>query len=504
MTRGAPFKRVLIANRGEIAVRIARTLKEMDITPIAVYSEPDRSAPHVRACDMAFPIGPGPAPESYLRGELLIEVAKRAKADAIHPGYGFLSENPGFADAVTKAGLVFIGPSAAAMRAMGNKTSARQHAIAAKVPVVPGSDGAVPTLEAARQAAKKLGYPVLLKAAAGGGGKGMRFVNSDDELASGFRAARSEAKSAFGDDTIYVEKAVVAPKHVEIQIFGDEAGNVVWLGERECSMQRRHQKIIEETPSPALTPKLREAMGEVACRAASAVGYTGAGTCEFLLDTSGNFYFLEMNTRLQVEHPVTELCCGLDLVEAQIHVAQGETLPWRQEQVTRQGHAIEARVYAENPERDFLPCPGHIVDLVLPSGPGVRVDSGVADDFEVPRFYDPLIAKISVWATDRERARRRLMRALSETAVKGLTTNTAFLRQLLDSEPFKDGSYHTGSVAALQEAGRPKVPEEIEDAAIAALVINTYRRDSRATRPLAVRDGTTQHNWRQGRPWRGS
>ncbi len=497
------FKRVLIANRGEIAVRIARTLREMGIQPVAVFSEADRTAPHVRAADHAFCVGAPPASESYLRTEVLLEVAKRAKVDAIHPGYGFLSENAAFAEAVQQMGITFIGPSPAAMRIMGSKTGARAAMVKAGVPVVPGSDGPVADVDEAQAAAKKLGYPVLLKASAGGGGKGMRLVHKEAELKEALRAARSEANNAFGDDTVYIEKAILAPKHIEIQVFGDQDGNVVWLGERECSMQRRHQKVIEESPSPVIDEALRAQMGEVACRAAQAVHYVGAGTCEFLFDPQTRaFYFLEMNTRLQVEHPVTELCCGTDLVEAQVHVAEGAHLPWRQQDILRRGHAIEARLYAEDPAHNFMPSPGRIVDLVFPEGPGVRVDAGVAAGFEVPRYYDPMIAKIIVWAEDRERARRRLLRALQETAVKGITTNGAFLRRLLDCRPFIDGSYHTGTVTELLGAEEPKAPGELVDVAMAAAVINAYRRDSARARLAAAEEAHNGHSRWRDRSWR--
>ncbi len=506
MKKSASFQRVLIANRGEIAVRIARTLREMGIAPVAVYSEVDRAAPHVRACDLAFPIGPAPAVESYLSIEKLLEVAKLARVDAIHPGYGFLSENARFAEAVTQAGLSFIGPPAAAMRAMGTKTGARERVRAAKVPVVPGSDGPVPSLDEAKTLAARIGYPVMLKAAAGGGGKGMRLVRGEGELAEAFRAAKSEAKSAFGDDTVYLEKAILEPKHIEIQIFGGPDGKSVWLGERECSMQRRHQKVIEETPSPVLDEALRQKMGEVACRAADAVGYIGAGTCEFLFDPkSREFYFLEMNTRLQVEHPVTELCTGLDLVELQVRVAQGEPLPFAQHEIVRRGAAVEARLYAEDPARNFMPSPGRIVDLVLPQGPGLRVDTGVDSGFEVPRFYDPMIAKVSAWAPDRERARKKLLVALGDTAVKGLTTNTGFLRQLLAHPAFIDGSYHTGTIAEMMAGAAPPSEPSAEEIAVAAAVINTYRRDRERARSAAgvPQSFATGMSWR--RPgWRRS
>jgi acetyl-CoA carboxylase biotin carboxylase subunit len=501
------FRRVLIANRGEIAVRIARTLREMGIESVAVYSEADRGAPHVRACDYAYPIGPAPAKESYLRADTVVETAKRARADAIHPGYGFLSESAAFAQAVADAGLVFIGPTPEAMRTMSTKLGARQAVRSARVPVVPGSDGPLASLDHARELVRKLGYPVLLKASSGGGGKGMRFVHQEVELESAWRAARSEAKSAFGDDTVYLEKAILSPKHIEIQVFGDARGQAVWLGERECSMQRRHQKIIEETPSPALSESMREEMGSLAAKITRSVGYVGAGTCEFIFDPAARqYYFLEMNTRLQVEHPVTELCCGLDLVEAQVRVAQGEPLPFAQEEIRRQGHAIEARVYAEDPEHDFLPAPGHIDELLLPSGPGVRVDAGVESGLEVSGFYDPMIAKVAVWAADRERARRRLHRALGETLVKGLTTNVAFLGRLLETEAFVRGAYHTGTVGELGADGEPAISAQLVDVAIAGLAVQGLRRAAEQARAGAAATGSgrlERSAWVR-RSWRGS
>lgn len=489
------FERVLIANRGEIAVRVARSLREMGITPVAVYSDADRLAPHVRACDRAYHIGPPPAAESYLRADIILDVARKAGADAIHPGYGFLSENADFAEAVADAGIVFIGPPPDAIREMGSKTAARARMEAAKVPVVPGSKF-LKDEKAAQKAAEAIGYPVMLKASAGGGGKGMREVHDPKDLASAFRGASSEAQNAFGDGAVYLEKLIVEPRHVEIQILSGPDGKTIWLGERECSMQRRHQKVIEETPSPVIDEKTRQAMGEVACRAAEAVDYVGAGTIEFLLDKDRNFYFLEMNTRLQVEHPVTEMCCGIDLVEAQVRIAQGEPLPWKQEQVARRGHAIEARLYAEDPDHGFMPSPGRIDDLVLPSGPGVRVDSGVASGFEVPRFYDPMIAKIAVWAEDRERAIWRMDRALRETAVKGIKTNTSFLRRLLQMEQFRSGDYHTGTTAEALEAGPPEAPQELIDVAMAAMVVNTFQRDVRSARQVGVAEAPRHSGWR--------
>ena len=498
------FKKVLIANRGEIAVRIARTLREMGISPVAVYSDADRGAPHVLVADEAYHVGPAPSSESYLVAERILKIAKDAGVDAIHPGYGFLSENGAFADACGAAGIVFIGPSSEAMKVMGSKTAAREKMVAAGVPCVPGSDGALESEEEALQTAARFGYPIMLKAAAGGGGKGMRLVDNAEALPGAFRAASSEAKNSFGDETVYIEKAVVEPRHIEIQVLSGPDGKAIWLGERECSMQRRHQKIIEETPSSLVTDEVRKKMGEVACRAADAVHYVGAGTVEFLMDRDRNFYFLEMNTRLQVEHPVTELCCGIDLVRAQITVAQGEPLPWKQEDIVRRGHAMEARIYAEDPQQNFMPCPGVIDELVFPNWPGLRVDCGVASGFEVSRYYDPMIAKVVVWGEDREQARRRLREALTETAVKGITTNTAFLRQLLDFEPFVSGDYHTGSCAVALSEEPPQVAEKLQKVAIAAAAIQTFLRDQKKSRETSSASTSVSGpswrtvGWRQG------
>src|SRR5947209_11991571 len=396
------FKKILIANRGEIAVRVVRACREMGISPVAVYSEPDASALHVRLADEAYLIGPAPSVESYLRISRIVEAARRSGAEAVHPGYGFLAENADFARAVSEDGLVFIGPPADAMELMGSKTSARRAALAAGVPVVPGANEALASVQEARETAARVGYPVMLKAAAGGGGKGMRLVASEDELPSAFETARSEAASAFGDPSVYIEKAVERPRHIEIQIFADSQGSFVHLGERECSIQRRHQKVIEECPSPIDDPSLREAMGASAIRVARAAAYVGAGTVEFLVsDVTRDFYFLEMNTRLQVEHPVTELVTGFDLVREQIRVAAGEPLSFTQDEVHWTGHAVECRVSAEDPERDFMPSPGRITHLRVPAGPGVRDDGGVYQGAEVSIYYDPLVSKLAAWGRTR-------------------------------------------------------------------------------------------------------
>ena len=409
------FKKILIANRGEIACRVIRACREMNISTVAVYSDADRDALHVRMADEAYHIGPAPSSESYLRGDRVIEVAKSSGAEAIHPGYGFLSENADFVRQVVNAGLAFIGPPPEAMEAMGGKITARKIATEAGVPVVPGTNDPIASVDEALRTANEIGYPVMLKASAGGGGKGMRLVADETELRSALEAARSEALSSFGDESVFMEKAVVRPRHIEIQVFSDTHGNHVHLGERECSIQRRHQKVIEEAPSPINSPELRERMGACAVMVAKAVGYVGAGTVEFLVsDLDRSFYFLEMNTRLQVEHPVTELVTGIDLVREQINVAWGETLSFRQEDVHLNGHAIECRVYAEDPDQNFMPSPGKISRLRVPAGPGVRDDGGVYEGGEVSIHYDPMISKFAVHGKDRREAIERMRRALDE------------------------------------------------------------------------------------------
>jgi acetyl-CoA carboxylase biotin carboxylase subunit len=465
------FKKVLIANRGEIAVRVARTLREMGITSVAVYSEVDRAALHVRMADEAYPIGPAAASESYLRIDKIIDVAKKSGCDAIHPGYGFLSENPLLPEACTAAGIVFIGPPASAMRQMGSKTAARSRMSEAGVPIVPGA--MCETTEEAVVAAKKIGFPVMLKAASGGGGKGMRLVERAEDMASAWERARSEAKKFFGDDTVYLEKALIRPRHVEIQVLGDQHGNLVHVFERDCSIQRRNQKVVEETPSPAASKELIAKMGAIAVQGAKAVGYYSAGTFEFLLAEDGQFYFLEMNTRLQVEHPVTELVSGLDLVREMVEVAQGNALGFRQEDLHSRGAAIECRVYAEDPASGFLPSPGHIESLVTPSGPGVRDDGGAYPGCTVSSFYDPLISKLSVWAPTRAHAVERMRRALSEYVVTGIKTNLAFHQRLFRHPSFVAGTYDTGFLEREKESlvGYVDVaPEDREPLAVAIAI----------------------------------
>ena len=433
------FSKVLIANRGEIAIRVIRACRELGVKTVAVFSDADARAPHVRAADEAVHVGGAAAGESYLRGDRIIEAARHAGAEAIHPGYGFLSEREWFARAVRDAGLTFIGPPAEAIAAMGSKTSARTLAIAANVPVVPGTTEALRDERDAAETAERFGYPVLLKAAAGGGGKGMRVVRERQSLGASLEAARREAKGAFGDDAVYMEKYIIGPRHVEIQVLGDEHGTMLSLNERECSVQRRHQKMIEEAPSVAVSPVLRRKMGETAVRAARAAGYVNAGTCEFLLDRSGEFYFLEMNTRLQVEHPVTELVTGIDLVEWQLRIAAGERLPFRQEEIVPRGWAIECRITSEDPANGFLPSTGRIQYLQVPTGAGVRWDGGIELGSDVTLHYDPMLAKLIVWAPSRDMAIARMRRALEELVVDGVETSRDFHLRVMDDDEFRRG-----------------------------------------------------------------
>jgi acetyl-CoA carboxylase biotin carboxylase subunit len=471
MALGRPIRKVLIANRGEIAIRVIRTLRELDIGSVAVFSEADRTALHVRMADEAYLLGAAPASESYLRVDKIIDTAKRAGADAIHPGYGFLSENPLLPEACEAAGLTFIGPPASAMRKMGSKTAARARMTEAGVPVVPGA--MCSTTEEAVAAAERIGFPVMLKASAGGGGKGMRLVHEKSELAAAWERARSEAKKFFGDDTVYIEKAIVRPRHVEIQVFGDMHGQTVHLFERDCSIQRRNQKVVEETPSPAASRELVARMGAIAVQAAKAVGYFSAGTVEFLLGEDGNFYFLEMNTRLQVEHPVTELVTGLDLVREMVRVAQGESLSFSQESLTQRGAAIQCRIYAEDPETGFLPSPGRIHALTTPAGPGVRDDGGAYAGCDISSFYDPLISKLCVWAPDRALAIARMRRALSEYVVTGIRTNIAFHERLFRHEAFVAGQYDTGFIERNKDAlvGYAKITQDKREAMAIAVAV---------------------------------
>jgi acetyl-CoA carboxylase, biotin carboxylase subunit len=484
--------KVLIANRGEIAVRLIRACREMGLSTVAVYSECDRAALHVRYADEAYAIGASAPSESYLRIDRLVDAARRSGADAVHPGYGFLAENAEFARAVAGAGLTYIGPPASAIEAMGSKTAARRVAIDAGVPVVPGlAEPLAPSVadtEVARLA-EAIGYPIFVKAVAGGGGKGMRLVREPAELASALRAARSEAGSSFGDPQVYLERQLLRPRHIEIQLLADAHGTIVPFTERECSIQRRHQKVLEESPSVAVTPALRHALAGAAVAVARAVGYTNAGTIEFLLDEDGRFYFLEMNTRLQVEHPITELVSGVDLVHWQIRIARGERLAIDAGQALEpRGHAIECRIYAEDPDNQFLPSPGLVRGRRVPGGPGIRRDDGgVTPGLEVPIYYDPLIAKLSAWGGDRQHAVLRMARALGEYEVRGIKTSIPFFRWLLQSEDFREGRFDTTFLdrELARRNGEPfvTVPAEAERVALLAAAIHAAERAVRAEQP---------------------
>ena len=492
------IRRVLIANRGEIAVRVQRACAELGLETVAVYSEADRDALHVRMATQARCIGPAPSAESYLREDTLLAVARETECDAVHPGYGFLSERASFAKAVTDAGLIWVGPSPEAIESMGSKTRARQLMTAAGVPVVPGATAPAKDFASLAKHAAEIGFPVMLKAAAGGGGKGMRLVEEPGLLEAALEGARSEAAKAFGDDTVYLEKAIHRPRHVEVQVLADMHGNVVHLFERDCSVQRRHQKVIEESPCPVLAPETRDAMCEVAIQAARAVDYVGAGTVEFLLAEDGSFYFLEMNTRLQVEHPVTEMVTGIDLCRAQFEVAMGKPLPWTQAELTQVGHAMEFRIYAEDPENGFLPAPGTIQGYREPGGPWVRVDSGVYAGAEVPVHYDPMIAKLVVWGRDREDCRLRADRALREFRITGIRTPIGFFRHVLSDEEFKSGVYDTGFLTP-ERLANFRAPRRDEVAAIVAAICQ-HRKDHAPVRKEA--DGAAESGWkRQGRAW---
>jgi len=495
------FTKILIANRGEIALRVIRACHELGIKAVAVYSEADRLSPHVLEADEAFLIGPPASSESYLRADKLIEVAKKAGADAIHPGYGFLAERAHFARAVEEAGLVFIGPSATAIEAMGDKTEARRRMIEAGVPVVPGTAEPLADAKEALARAEEIGYPVLLKAAAGGGGKGMRVVDAPEELPRAFEAAAREAQAAFGDPSVYLEKYLVGPRHIEIQVLADAHGNTLYLGERECSIQRRHQKMVEEAPSPAVTPELRRRMGEAAVAAARAVDYRNAGTIEFLYQ-DGEFYFLEMNTRIQVEHPVTEMITGIDLVQWQIRIAAGERLPFTQEDIRLDGHAIECRITSEDARQGFLPSTGRIERLQLPTGPGVRWDGGIMEGFEVSLYYDPLLGKLIVHGPDRAAAIERMRRALAELRIVGVETSAPFHRKVMEEPDFRAGNVdirylekHPGL-----QGGEPD-EEMLRVAALAAAMLEEEDRQRRAVRRIGTTTAGAGSGWRD-RGWR--
>jgi acetyl-CoA carboxylase, biotin carboxylase subunit len=479
------LRKVLIANRGEIAVRVIRACRELGVASVAVYSDADAQALHVRLADEAVHIGASPSPESYLNGNRIIEAAKRVGADAIHPGYGFLSEREWFARAVRDAGLVFVGPPAEAIAAMGSKTAARQLCVSAGTPVVPGTTEPVRDAGDATRIARDFGYPILLKAVAGGGGKGMRVVRSADELAGSLDAARREASNAFGDDAVYIEKYIERPRHVEIQVLGDAHGNMIHLGERECSVQRRHQKMIEEAPSIAVSDDLRERMGSAAVAAAKAAGYVNAGTCEFLLDATGGFYFLEMNTRIQVEHPVTELVTGIDLVQWQLRIASGERLTISQADVRRRGWAIECRITSEDAANGFLPSTGRVPYLQPPNGPGIRWDGGLESGGEVSRFYDPLLGKLIVWAESRDRAVERMHRALLELTLTGVESSRDFHLRVMEDPDFRSGAIDIQWLdRRLDSLMNTNVPTDIEHlAVIAAALLADSDRATRTAKP---------------------
>jgi 3-methylcrotonyl-CoA carboxylase alpha subunit len=494
-----PFRKVLVANRGEIAVRVARTCRAMGIATVAVYSEADRDALHVREMDEAVPIGPAEASRSYLDVDRIVEAARTAGAEAIHPGYGFLSQNGDFAEAVARAGLTFVGPPAEVHRRMGDKQAARRLMAQAAVPVVPGYDGDGQQDAALLAEAQRIGWPVLIKPSRGGGGKGMRAVRAAAAFDSELAASRREARAAFGDDRVVLEKLVERPRHVEVQVLGDAAGALVHLFERECSIQRLHQKVVEETPSPALDPRARAALCAAGVAAARAAGYVNAGTVEFLLAPDGAFYFLEMNTRLQVEHPVTEAVTGLDLVRLQLEIAAGRPLPFTQEDVAARGHALECRLYAEDPALGDLPSPGTILHLAAPSGPGVRFDSGVETGSEVTVHYDPLLAKLVTWGADRAESVERMAGALVRTAVLGVATNQPRLRAIVDHPAFRQGALHTGFLNEhLSEAPADVCPPAEAVAAAAAALHRRRAAPPNGARPAAPDPWATAGPWRLG------
>lgn len=494
------IKKILIANRGEIALRVIRSAREMGIRTVAAFSEADRNALHVRQADEAVCIGPPASAQSYLRGDKIIEVCKRLGVDAIHPGYGFLSENAGFAQAVAQAGIIFIGPSAESIRTMGDKLSAKAAAASFQIPMVPGTPEAVTDIRAAKEICKNIGYPVLIKASAGGGGKGMRIVEREEEFDEQMQRAVSEAVSAFGDGSVFIEKYITSPKHIEIQVLGDQHGNIIHLFERECSIQRRHQKVVEEAPSAVLTPQVREAMGKCAVDVARACNYYGAGTVEFIVDEELNFYFLEMNTRLQVEHPVTEQITGVDLVKEQIKIAQGEKLSIRQEDLKITGHAIEVRVYAEDPANHFLPDIGRLQTYIRPQGPGVRVDDGFEEGMEIPIYYDPMIAKLIAFGKDRSEAIERMKRAIDEYQVTGVTTTLAFCRFVMEHEAFVSGRFYTNFVNKyfVPEHLQHSSPQKAEIAASLAAYL-LFRQPQVPSSVQTIQPDARQSKWKKNR-----
>jgi acetyl-CoA carboxylase biotin carboxylase subunit len=489
------MKRIFVANRGEIAVRIIRACRELGITAIVGYSEPDRASLAVRLADEAYPIGPAPSLESYLNIPRLIETIRRTKCDGVHPGYGFLSERAAFAEACEKAGIIFIGPTSSVIELMGEKTRARRTLQKAQMPVVPGTMKPLQSETEALKAAKTFGFPVMIKAAAGGGGKGLREVSDPESLRQAFHLAKSEAQSAFGDASVYIEKKIMNPHHVEVQILADHYGNVIHLGERECSIQRRHQKVIEESPSPFITPETRSEMCQAVVRAAREIGYTNAGTIEFLVDDSQNFYFLEMNTRLQVEHPITEMVTGIDIVKEQIRIASGEALQFQQEQIQNKGSAIECRIYAEDPENNFMPSPGTITSVRIPGGPGIREDTGIYEGYEVPIHYDPLLAKLIAWGPTREEAIQRMSRALEEYQIHGIKTTIQFYQRVMENPIFLAGNVTTSFIDEIFAGSDYNRQHPLLDVGLIAAAIFEFERLNSASVPARPQN-KSQSNWR--------
>lgn len=493
------MKKILVANRGEIALRIMRTCREMGIKTVAVFSDADRNAPFVRYADEAYNVGPAPSSQSYLQIANIIDVAKKSKSDGIHPGYGFLSENPEFARQLEREGITLIGPSASAMEVMGDKLRAKETAKKQNVPLVPGSDGAVMDLNEAKRVAREVGFPLLIKASAGGGGKGMRIVHDEASIDEQLQRAMNEAKSAFGDPSVFIERYVTSPRHIEIQVLADKHGNCVHLFERECSIQRRHQKVVEEAPSAVLTPELRKEMGECAVNLAKGCNYVGAGTVEFLIDDRMNFYFLEMNTRLQVEHPVTEMITGVDLVKQQILVARGEKLTFQQSDLTINGHAIEVRVYAEDPMNNFLPDIGRLVTYRKPQGPGVRVDDGFEEGMDIPIYYDPMIAKLVTYADTREAAIARMTRAIDEYMISGVATTLAFCKFAINHQAFTSGRFDTHFVEQYFDPQVLMDSDEADETALAAFLASGLRTQGTVAQSADVSQNTHHSNWKLNR-----
>lgn len=491
------IQKILVANRGEIALRVMRSAKEMGIKTLAVYSEADRKALHVRYADEAVCIGPAASSASYLRGEKIIEVALAMGADAIHPGYGFLSENAGFAKKVAEAGLIFIGPSPESIEVMGSKLAAKQAVAKYDIPMVPGTEEAITDVQAAKKRAEEIGYPILIKASAGGGGKGMRLVENTEEFEEQMQRAVSEAQSAFGDGAVFIEKFITSPKHIEIQVLGDQHGNTVYLFERECSIQRRHQKVVEEAPSSCLTPEVRKAMGEAAIGVAKACSYYGAGTVEFIVDEQLNFYFLEMNTRLQVEHPVTEMITGKDLVKEQIRIAEGQKLSFTQEDLKINGHAVEIRVYAEDPANNFLPDIGTLKTYKRPQGPGIRVDDGFEEGMEIPIFYDPMIAKLITYAESREEAMDRMIRAIDEYEISGIETTLGFCKYVMQHDAYRSGKFDTKFVEKYFKPEVLQMEMTAEELQLAATLASQVHEKARISKEVAsTGNGPTLSKWK--------